>query len=153
MHRKHARRIWGILKNSVSWVEFQDRRKTVHFRTRLEALWRVPHVMVCRWKSQNIKNVYLSSYLEETLNSKVIKCFLPELRSHVFRVSGFLCSMYICYEHSMYVSNIRIMGMSQTEWLFCIWLFCWLINWLLSWLVDWLIVLWMVDCLIDWFVG
>ena len=28
-----------------------------------------------------------------------------------FRVSGFLCSMYICYEHSMYVSHIRIMGM------------------------------------------
>ena len=34
--------------------------------------------------------------------------------SSVFRVSGFLCSMYICYEHSMYVSHSRIMGMIQS---------------------------------------
>ena len=34
-----------------------------------------------RWKSQNRKNVYLSSYVEEPLNSKVIKSFVPELRS------------------------------------------------------------------------
>ena len=35
--------------------------------------------------------------------------------SSVFRVSGFLCSMYIYYEHSMYVSHIRIMGMLQID--------------------------------------
>ena len=35
-----------------------------------------------RWKSQNRKNVYLSPYVEEPLNSKVIKSFVPELRSH-----------------------------------------------------------------------
>ena len=65
-----------------------------------------------RSKSQNRKNVYLSPYVEEPLNSKVIKSFVPELRSReYFRVSGFLCSTYICYEHSMYVSHIRIMGM------------------------------------------
>ena len=34
-----------------------------------------------RWKSQNRKNVYLSPYVEEPLNSKVIKIFVPELRS------------------------------------------------------------------------
>ena len=34
-----------------------------------------------RWKSQNRKNVYLSPHVEEPLNSKVIKCFVPELRS------------------------------------------------------------------------
>ena len=33
-----------------------------------------------RWKSQNRKNVYLSPYVE-TFNSKVIKGFVPELRS------------------------------------------------------------------------
>ena len=33
-----------------------------------------------RWKSQNRKNVYLSTYVEEPLNSKVIKSFVPELR-------------------------------------------------------------------------
>ena len=62
-----------------------------------------------RWKSQNWKNVYLSPYVKEPLNSKVIKSFVPELRSRkCFCVSGFLCSMYICYEHSMYISHIRI---------------------------------------------
>ena len=34
-----------------------------------------------RWKSQNRKNVYLSPYVEEPLNSNVIKSFIPELRS------------------------------------------------------------------------
>ena len=65
-----------------------------------------------RWKSQNRKNVYLSPYVEEPLNSKVIKCFIPELRScKCFRILRFLCSMYICYEHFMYISHICIMGM------------------------------------------
>ena len=58
-----------------------------------------------RWKSQ----VYLSPYVEKPLNSKVIKNFVPELRSRkCFCVSGFLCFMYICYEHSMYVSHIHV---------------------------------------------
>ena len=34
-----------------------------------------------RWKSQNRKNVYLSPYVEEPLNSKVIESFVPEQRS------------------------------------------------------------------------
>ena len=34
-----------------------------------------------RRKSQNRKNMYLSPYVEEPLNSKVIKSFVPELRS------------------------------------------------------------------------
>ena len=61
-----------------------------------------------RWKSQNRKNLYLSPDVEEPLNSKVIKSFVPELRSRkCFCVSGFLCSMYICYEHYMYVSHTK----------------------------------------------
>ena len=32
-------------------------------------------------KKQNRKNVYLSPYVEEPLNSKVIKSVVPELRS------------------------------------------------------------------------
>ena len=49
-----------------------------------------------RWKSQNRKKVYLSPYVEEPLNSKVIKCFLPEQRSRkYFRVSRFLGYMYV----------------------------------------------------------
>ena len=40
-----------------------------------------------RWKNQNRKNVHLSPYVEEPLNSKVIKSFVPELRSR----KCFLC--------------------------------------------------------------
>ncbi len=34
-----------------------------------------------RWKSQHRKIVHLSPYVEKTFNSKVIKSFVPELRS------------------------------------------------------------------------
>ena len=46
-----------------------------------------------RWKSQNRKNVYLSPYVEETLNSKVIKSFIPELRS---------CECFSCFGIPMF---------------------------------------------------
>ena len=90
-----ARGIWGILKKSVL-----PRKKTVGFRLLAEArpvaLWRIPHVLGWRWKSQNRKNVYLSPYVEEPFNSKVIKSFVPELRSHkCFCVSGFRCYVYM----------------------------------------------------------
>ena len=112
-----ARRIWGILKKSVSWV--LPREKTVGFRLLAEArpvaLWRVPHVLGGGGADgkASIERLCISLPFVETFNSKVIKGFVPELRSRYvfFCVSGFLCSMYICYEHSMYVSHIRIMGM------------------------------------------
>ena len=75
---RSARRIWGILKKSVSWVESCLGRKRLNFacssKPGQQPFWRVPHV--CgggRWKSQNRKNVYLSPYVEEP--------FVPELRS------------------------------------------------------------------------
>ena len=113
MHRKHTRRIWGILKKSVE-LSLAVRRRRVTFAS---SQWHCGGCPMCWWrgggggrlKSQNRKNVYLSPYVEEPLNSKVIKSFVPELRSRkCFRVSGFLCSMYICYEHSMYVSRIQV---------------------------------------------
>ena len=59
-----------------------------------------------RWKSPNRKNLYLSPYVEEPLNSKVIKSFVPELRSHkcfsCFEIPIFSLSLYIyiyIYEH------------------------------------------------------
>ena len=60
-----------------------------------------------RWKSQNRKNVYLSPYVEEPLNSKVIKSFVPELWSRKC-FSCFEISMFYLYGHSMYVSHIAI---------------------------------------------
>ena len=57
-----------------------------------------------RWKSQNRNNVYLSPYVEEPLNSKVIKTFGPELRSR---------KCFSCFEIPMfyviYVMNIICM--------------------------------------------
>ena len=66
-----------------------------------------------RWKSQNRKNEYLSPYVEEPLNSKVIKSFVPELRSRkcfsCFGIPMFyvymLWTFYVCFTH------IRIMSM------------------------------------------
>ena len=78
---------WGFWKKSVGWVEFCLGRRQLAF-----ACSPKPGQWPCggcrtRWgggrcKSQNRKNVYLSPYVEEPLNSKVIKCFVPELRSH-----------------------------------------------------------------------
>ena len=52
-----------------------------------------------RWKSQNRKIVHLSPYVEEPLNSKVIKSFVPEQKSHqvffVFRDSYVLCYIFM----------------------------------------------------------
>ena len=67
------------------------------------------------WKSQNRKNVYRSPYVEEPLNSKVIKIFVPELRSRkcfsCFEIPMFYGYIYIyiyIYEHYMSISHIRI---------------------------------------------
>ena len=67
-----------------------------------------------RWKSRNRKNVYLPPYVEEPLNSKVIKSFVPELRSR----KCFLCfeipMFYVIYiyEYAMSISHMAfIMAM------------------------------------------
>ena len=57
----------------------------------------------------SIERLYHSPYVEKLFNSKVIKSFVPELRSRkVFRISGFQCYLYMSYERSMYISHIRI---------------------------------------------
>ena len=79
MHRKRARRILGDLKKSV--VESCGPKKKGCFRLLAEALRRGRMSWGGRCKNQNRKNGYLSPYVEEPLNSKVIKSFVPELRS------------------------------------------------------------------------
>ena len=49
----------------------------------------------------------LSPYVEEPLNSKVIKSFVPEQRSRKC-FSCFEIPMFYLYGHSMYVSHIAI---------------------------------------------
>ena len=78
-------RILGDLKKSVSWVENCTPNEKGQLSGLAEArricVLRASHEMGGRWKSQNRKNVNLSPYVELPLNSKVIKSFLPELRS------------------------------------------------------------------------
>ena len=110
-----ARRIWGDFEK-VSELRWDlPREKTVGFRLLAEALGR------CRtrwgggrWKNQNRKIVPLSPYVEEPLNSKVIKSFAPELRSRKC-FSCFEIPMFYLYGHSMYVSHIAI------SWLWYTW--------------------------------
>ena len=97
MHRKRARRILGILKKSVSW-ELDSEREGSTFGARWGQtnLWATGATRVFFGGADgkaSIERLCISLPYVETFNSKVIKGFISELRS-VFRVSGFLCSMY-----------------------------------------------------------
>ena len=90
-----ARRIWGIWRK-LSRVETRHRTRRVDFRLLAEALCR------CRtrwgwgwgrWKSQNRKIVPFSPYFKKALHSKVIKSFVPELRSR---------KCFLCFEIPMF---------------------------------------------------
>ena len=63
-----------------------------------------------RWKSQNRKIVPLSPYVKEPLNSKIIKGFVPELRScyvfFEFRDSYVLSLSYIYIYIYIYMNSI-----------------------------------------------
>ena len=101
MHRKRARRIWGIWEKSGSWVFASEEEGWLSELA--EALRRVPHVVWGRWKNQHRKIVYLSPYVEKPFNSKEIKSFVPELRSRkCFCVSGFLCALWTFYVYFTY---------------------------------------------------
>ena len=94
-------------------VEFLPRKKTVDF-------WGSPRPCGgCRkwwwWGGGADGKVSIERFcislphIEKPFNAKVIKSFIPELRSRkVFRVSGFLCYLSMSYEHSMYISHISI---------------------------------------------
>ena len=81
MHRKRVRRIWGILKK-VSWVEFclGGRRLTFTRSPRPCVGYHTCCGGVADGKA-NIERLCLSPYVEKPFNSKVIKSFVPELRS------------------------------------------------------------------------
>ena len=97
---------WGFWKSQLSWV--LPREKTIGFRLLAEArpvaLWLVPHVLGKGRGADGkfiIERLCISLPCVETFNSKVIKGFIPELRSRyvffVFRDSYVLC---------IYVTNI-----------------------------------------------
>ena len=88
----------GILKKSEELSWDLPREKMVDFRLLAEALGRCRTWWGIPWQT-NRKNVYLSPYVEEPLNSKVIKSFVPELRS---------CKCFSCFEVSMLYTYIYI---------------------------------------------
>ena len=105
MHRKHARRILGILKKSVNWVESCLGRRRLTFAC---SPW--PCVGCARGLGRMEMSGVSLTLCGKTFKLKGNKKFRTWTKksSSVFCVSGFLCSMYICYEHSMYVSHIHI---------------------------------------------
>ena len=106
MHRKRGLGILGIWEKSV---EFLPPKKKVDFRSLPRPCSGCRAWWLGRWKSQPRKIVNHSPYVVKPLNSKVIKSFVPELRSRkFFCVSGFLCYLYMSYEHSMYISHIHV---------------------------------------------
>ena len=64
-----------------------------------------------RWKSQNRKIVPLSPYVEEPLNSKVIKSFVPEQRS---------CQVFFVFRDS-YVLSLWTFDGRFTHSRICLW--------------------------------
>ena len=88
-----ARRILGDFEKVSWWSWVLPQKKTAGFRLLKEALGRCQTIWGGVWKSQNRKIVPLSPYVEKPLNSKVIKSFVPELRS---------CYMFLYFEIPMF---------------------------------------------------
>ena len=108
----HWKRGLRFVKSQL--VEFCDRKKNVDFRLLAEALWRVRTWFGADGKV-SIERWHLSPYVEKPLNSKVIKSFVPELRSRqvffVFRDSYviYIYELWTFYVHFTY----SCMAMSQ----------------------------------------
>ena len=118
-----SRSILGISKKVR---ELKTRRQTekVDFR------WLAKARRICASgalrKRQHRKIVSLSPYVEEPLNSKVIKVRTwTEKSLRVFRISRFLCSKFsICgHEHSMSISHIAVSGYDTLGVIFFLFLF------------------------------
>ena len=109
----HTRSVGRDLEKS-EFIEILPQKKTVDFCELAEALGQV-HTWWGADGNVVIERLCISlPYVKKPFNSKVIKSFVPELKNRKYFSSfGFLCSMYICHEHSMYVSHICIMGMLQ----------------------------------------
>ena len=114
------RGFWGFWKSQLVELKTRHRTRRVDFwgSQRPDELARYGRHTRCgvgRWKSQNRKNVYLSPYVEEPLNSQVIKSFVPELRSCKCFLSFEIPMFYVYMLWTLYVrfTHICIMGMVQ----------------------------------------
>ena len=90
---RHAPEAWAeIWEKSVSWVLASEEEGWLSLVRRGLAVG--AHVVWGRWKSQ----VYLIPYVEKSLNSKVIKSFVLELRS---------CKCFLCFGIPMLPIYVR----------------------------------------------
>ena len=107
-----VQRILGILKK-FSRVENWTPNRKGRLSLARRGLGQVSHVLGgYRWKGQKRKNVYLSPYVEKPLNSKVIKSFVPELRS---------CKSFSCFRIPMFY--VICIWTSHVHFAYsCIWL-------------------------------
>ena len=91
----------GLRFEKSQLVESCRPKKKGDFRLLAEAFWRVPRVVEWTDEKVSIERWYLSPYVEKPLNSKVIKSFVPELRS---------CKCFSCFGIPMlyiWVMNIQ----------------------------------------------
>ena len=128
----HAPEAWAeIWEKSVNWVPGSEEEGWLSVARRGLAA-RVTRGQVGADGNVIIERLCLSlPYVEKPLNSKVIKSFVPELRSRkCFCVSGFICSMfrdsyviYVRYGHyerfsyqyvCIYLTHIHILVVSWT---------------------------------------
>ena len=100
----------GFLKSQLVELRLDTRREGSTFRAR-RGQTNLRATGAARdgggLQSQNRKNVYFSPYVEEPLNSKVIKSFIPELRSRKC-FSCFEIPMFYVYIYEQYMSILRI---------------------------------------------
>ena len=95
---------WEILKKSVCRVELSPASEEDGWLSLARGgLGQVSHEMWRRRKSQNRKIVSLSPYVEKPLNSKVIKSFVPELRSRKCFSNFEIPMFYVIYIWTLYV--------------------------------------------------
>ena len=103
----------GDLKK-VSWVESCRPKKKGDFRSLAKVLCRMR-----TWFGADGKVRCISLLMSKNLlTQKVIKKFHTwTKKSYVFFVirDSYVLRIYICYEHSMYISHIHIMGMLQYD--------------------------------------
>ena len=113
----------GLRFEKNQLVEILPRRKTVDFPgSPKPSQWPCGrcHTWFGADGKVNTERWYLSPYIEKPFNSKVIKSFVPELRSRkCFCLSGFLCYIYVCV---MDIMNVLRTGMNMSISHFHIWL-------------------------------
>ena len=113
IHQKCMRGgFWGFWEKSVE-LSLAVRRRRVTFASSQGPCGGCHKCWGGRWKSQHRMIVPLSPYVEKPLNSKVIKSFVLELRSHkcflCFRIPMFyvymLWTFYVCFAYHGYVTG------------------------------------------------